>query len=322
MAESREEKWRESLRELEEKQPIRRGGLRAFLFVLTIFFVGLVVYAWFDYVLSDMSEFSSLAVIPTLAVVCGIPCAGVFACVLLCTGSPATWWKEYWQRNVRGYDLMCWKDGEQECFRTVASWAPRKLGGVPAQTLVIFLTFGGWRGSLGVVWWHRGDGAIDRLVGWHVKRHGRVNSSDPFRSKVSLADSDNQSLVIHVDTALNFFRYRSTSTMEDYRWGTTVLQMLADIKRLQGARFEARRQADKFEALLARALAVIESAVDELDGSKRFIKSKAAQGLRERLVKEFLWLLSKNDPRRNRFEKKSAVIKTKKRSRSRTSASA
>ncbi len=197
---------------------------------------------------------------------------------------PLTYLSEYWRRNVRGYNFACWHNYYRKvCFAPVKRGEKRPvISGLRGEYRKPFITFplGGWGRRRGGLWDHSrygldGEGGY-RIKGWTVKRCGPVNLGEPGATLISRIDDEGQSLTQDVHAALNHFTYCFYSR-QLFLWRNEIPKLLREIAQLQAHR-------EKDQEMLAFAVKALKEAVDELDASKRFIKSKEAQRLRERLL--------------------------------------
>lgn len=210
--------------------------------------------------------------------------------------SPYTWLARYWQRNVVGKTLWLWRTGEQGLNGTVTrrgvdfdrrSHMPPKLS---RPTAIIGIPLGGWfrgkfeglkftdsRGDLTNKWTAHNSGASIRLL--------VMTDNDAL---VEIRGTDGRSLTqLPILVALEFVNRFAEAI--DFQWamGQVALfyhpnMMLAELL-LESAKISEemwkQRRLHKEEVI-----SLIDDVVAQLTATKRFIKSKEAEAIRDRLL--------------------------------------
>lgn len=271
-----------------------------------------------------------------------IVCVETLACALLyitlsplwlprfpgMTTQPSTteWFKEYWKRNIVGKTLWMYEVQTSASNVIPATFEMRYLICGRREFLTADEASIGLRIPLGG-WWRdkRTLFLLDPInppevhTGWRTSSDLRVDGCDKL--SVKLTDEHLRSLEVdpyEFVRTVTFLRRRGSypaftwdgllrNADKANRLSRRVIDKLTGTLREAEENFETQRDASwtaREEELTASAVRIFVEIIDRLDATKRFIKSKQAQDIRQWAIGELLKVLPANDPLRDRYEQK------------------
>src|SRR3989338_8278740 len=275
--------------------PIRWGGLRV-LFTAVIPFM-----VWFVLVraLPDASRFTVICLT--------IPISVVHALALIAFQNPIVLFSNYWQRNVLGHWLWCYRGETRNIIQNTFPWGTdiaMKLlttaSGENSESVAIGIPLGGWfRKNAGI---YAGSDISSYLAGWRAEI---ANISPDRPVDVCLFNARwGDRMVLTIDSALKFLEYMAVSPGDGSLGG--VVQMLLMEKREQLARMEMllrlntdlEQKFDDSEKGRNVAIETMLGIVKTLGDVTDTLKPNKVRRLRNRLAEHLLACLAEDDPRR------------------------
>ncbi|MBI5071826.1 hypothetical protein HZB93_02980 [Candidatus Falkowbacteria bacterium] len=267
------------LQEVQKYRPIPKGGLKLLVFPLLFLLSATVLWVIVHYDLDKEKWVMRGGIILGLVTI-------LMLAEIIGVRHPIRWLRDYWWRNVKGYNAWYWRDEEQKIQVSFTRRGEKEDEyAVFLKCPVIKVPLGGWFNSWGCVYRHRFN-EVGQAQGWKVRL-----PSDPWRNALSphvtLVDAENHSITPDIGTALDFCEYYFIDDRV-YEWILRASVMLVDIKRLMAERDEAKKRAEELEGKWKTAcrqredaLSVIAEAIGRIDATKRFIKSDQAQAIRK-----------------------------------------
>ena len=280
------------LQEVEKYRAIPRGGLKLLVFpVLLLLWVG-AIWVVVLFVPGDLwvnEDAVNAIIFLTVALFMSV----FFP--LFCS-HPIKWLRDYWRRNVRGCSIAVFKDDAGNC--QMEGPYTREIIRTGMWPISLILPLGGWFNRAYILCAKNyvgkpGVNADEHLSKWRVELVALHVHTEAVT--VRLVDRLGDRVTVSAKDALEILE-RFSARLEGCTntWDAVVSYILIAERVRTAERDEAQHQ-------LKDAIAQIVGAVDHLDATKRFIKSKQAQAIRRGLVCELNRLLPPDDPRREKY---------------------
>lgn len=184
--------------------------------------------------------------------------------------------RNYWRRNVIGYKMYLFRQPYSPTILiTKRNESPPFDIFTDQRSVMFIVSLGGW--------FHRSVITSPNSTKWQIELV-KIDALSAIR--VRLRHPDGNSLILTAESALTL--------LTNYSNGA-----LLPLGGIIGA---ARAQAAEQKERLDLALDAMEKTVASLDDTRRFIKSKEAQGIRQRLTEGLLRVLPNDDPRRQKYQ--------------------
>lgn len=302
--------------DLRELRPIRLGWLKALTPV-----VGLGIWQWL--VMSQCMAVWKQQL--NLEVVVYVVFSGFLVWFFALSRGAIKHFLGYWRRNIVSYRVAFWLKDGQLCYgvylRGQSTDLCQRLKVEPDVGPIVVLALGGWFHSScfyqSFVSWFSGEsGNPDerRKSGWRVQPDWscsdvRARFTDCYGDAVNIpveeflrrkgdpafVDAFRIGWRLIFQAAVNKIdqlRREGKWSIERLEWcQNEVVELRGQRDMLAGA---VQEWAEKYAVLLI-------GMIEQLDATKRFIKSKQAKAIREEMVAELLGMLPAEDPRRQKY---------------------
>lgn len=284
------EKVPNQFQEFKRAQPIPSGGLKL-LFAIFIIAGALIAGAITIYTAME-SAHPGIAWLS--AVLSGAIWLGLFIFSLWTAFSffqlepawPGAWLKRYWRNNVIGRDAFIHLDKKENCQIDIVKRgkAPKCNPGEKNQ-YVICLNLGGWFNSSPNLFWDLGR-KLDFAEYWRISLKRFCFYHETLTVKV--CDDDGNAMVLEAKYLLKALAHHDN---KGFGRAGNLVTLFRHFLEYSEHKYSQWREADEYAAevkeRLRLAFDTIKVTIEDLDDTRRFIKSKEAQEIRESLNARF-----------------------------------